>query len=46
MTYEGQEFEVVSLPDLIQSKIAAGREVDLEDVRILTSEEKEIRSED
>jgi hypothetical protein len=39
-TFEGQEFDVVSLPDLIQSKTAAGREVDLEDVRILTSEEK------
>ena len=46
MTYEGQEFEVVSFADLIQSKTAAGREVDLEDVRILTSEEKELRSED
>lgn len=39
MNYEGQEFEVVSLGDLIQSKTAAGREVDLEDVRILTIEE-------
>ena len=46
MTYEGQEFEVVSLKDLIQSKTAAGREVDLEDVRILRSEEKESDSED
>lgn len=46
MTYEGQEFEVVSLADLIQSKTAAGREVDLEDVRILTSDEKESDSED
>lgn len=34
MTYEGQKFEVVSFSDLIQSKTAAGREVDLEDVRI------------
>jgi hypothetical protein len=46
MTYEGQKFEVVSLADLIQSKTASGREVDLEDVRILTSEEKESDSED
>jgi len=40
MTIKGQEFAVVSRPDLVQSKVAAGREVDLEDVRILTSEEK------
>jgi len=46
LTYEGQRFEVVSLADLIQSKTAAGREVDLEDVRILTAEEKESDSED
>jgi hypothetical protein len=46
MTYEGQKFDVVSLADLIQSKTAAGREVDLEDVRILKSEEKESDSED
>jgi hypothetical protein len=35
MSYKGQEFEVVSLVDLIASKRAAGRDVDLEDVRIL-----------
>lgn len=46
LTYEGQKFEVVSLDDLIQSKIAAGREVDLEDVRILTLEQKGSDSED
>jgi len=46
MNYKGQEFEVVSLADLIQSKTASGREVDLEDVRILTSAEKESDSED
>ena len=40
MTVKGQEFAVVSFVDLVQSKTAAGREVDLEDVRILTSEEK------
>ena len=46
MIYEGQGFQVVSLADLIQSKTAAGREVDLEDVRILTAGAKESRSED
>ena len=46
MKYAGQELAVVSLADLIQSKTASGREVDLEDVRILTSEQKESRSED
>lgn len=46
MTYKDQKFEVVSFADLIQSKTAAGREVDLEDVRILTSEEKESDNED
>ena len=46
MTFKGQEFEVVSFADLVQSKTAAGREVDLEDVRTLTSEDNESRSED
>jgi uncharacterized nucleotidyltransferase DUF6036 len=46
MTFAGQTFEVVSLADLIQAKTAAGREVDLEDVRTLTSQEKEFDSED
>jgi uncharacterized nucleotidyltransferase DUF6036 len=46
MNYKGQEFEVVSFADLVQSKTAAGREVDLEDVRILTSAEEESDSED
>ena len=40
MTYEGQQFDVVSLADLIQSKRAAGRAIDLEDVRALTVGEK------
>ncbi len=35
MTYEGQEFFVVSRADLIESKRAAGRPRDLEDVRVL-----------
>ena len=35
MTYQGQQLFVSSLQDLIASKRAAGRPVDLEDVRIL-----------
>jgi len=35
MDYRGQEFFVVSKDDLIASKKAAGRPVDLEDVRLL-----------
>jgi len=35
MNYQGQAFEVVSRKDLIASKRAAGRQVDLEDVRLL-----------
>ena len=37
MNYKGQALEVVSLADLIASKRASGRDVDLADVRILTS---------
>lgn len=35
MQYKGQNFYVVSLEDLIRSKRAAGRDVDLEDIRLL-----------
>jgi hypothetical protein len=35
MNYQGQEFYVVSLDDLIASKSAAARPVDLEDVKML-----------
>jgi len=35
MEYHGKKFYVVSLEDLIASKKAAGRAVDLEDVRLL-----------
>ena len=35
MQYQGQNFYVVSIEDLIRSKRAAGRDVDLEDVRLL-----------
>jgi hypothetical protein len=35
MTYEGQTFYVAAKTDLIASKRAAGRAVDLEDVRLL-----------
>jgi len=42
MDYHGQEFFVLSKDDLIASKRAAGREVDLEDVRLLEiAEDKE-----
>ena len=42
MNYHGQEFYVLSKNDLISSKRAAGREVDLEDVRLLElAEDKE-----
>ena len=46
MTYKGQNFEVVSLGDLISSKRAAGRDVDLEDVRILLSDDANSKRED
>lgn len=39
MTYGGQEFYVVSLKDLLASKIAAGRDKDMEDVRMLGENE-------
>jgi hypothetical protein len=39
MNYKGQALEVVSLNDLIASKRASGRDVDLEDVRILESKD-------
>ena len=35
VTYQGQDFFIVSMEDLIASKRAAGRDVDLEDVRLL-----------
>ena len=35
VVYEGQEFFILSKEDLIASKRAAGRDVDLEDVRLL-----------
>ena len=35
MNYQGQDFFVVAREDLIASKKAAGRNVDLEDVRLL-----------
>ena len=35
VTYQGQEFFVLSKEDLVRSKRAAGRPVDLEDVRLL-----------
>lgn len=41
MDYQGQKFYVVSKADLIASKKAAGRDVDLEDVRLLTLDDSE-----
>ncbi len=35
VNYQGQDFFLVSLPDLIASKHAAGRPKDLEDIRLL-----------
>ena len=35
MDYQGQLFYVISKDDLIASKRASGRDVDLEDVRLL-----------
>jgi hypothetical protein len=43
---QGQSLEVVSLADLIAAKRAAGRDVDLEDVRILQSNNLNSRHED
>ena len=39
MEYQGQEFFVVKREDLIAAKRASGREVDLEDVRLLELED-------
>ncbi len=41
ITYQEQDFFVVSKEDLIASKRAAGREVDLNDVRLLESADQE-----
>lgn len=40
MEYRGQQFYVLSKSDLIKSKTAAGRTVDLEDVRLLTLDDE------
>jgi len=40
MTYQGQSFLVVSKQDLIASKRAAGRPIDLQDVAMLEAGEK------
>ena len=41
LDYQGQKFFIVSKSDLIASKKAAGRAVDLEDIRLLTLEDEE-----
>ena len=45
MTYQGQTFNVLCKADLIASKLAAGRDVDLEDVRLLRLGGDETRNE-
>ncbi len=40
MTYRGQEFQIVSKEDLIASKKAAGRDIDIEDVKQLEIDEQ------
>ena len=39
VSYQGQDFFLVSREDLIRSKRAAGRDVDLEDIRLLETAE-------
>ncbi len=41
VSYHGQEFFILSKDDLISSKRAARRDVDLEDVRLLETPESE-----
>lgn len=41
LSYHGQEFFILSKQDLIASKRAAGRDVDIEDVRLLDLPESE-----
>ncbi len=41
MEYQKQKFHVVSKADLVASKRASGRAVDLEDVRLLTLDDTE-----
>ena len=43
MAYQGQAFYVVSREDLIASKLAAGRDIDLKDVEMLKQAGKEER---
>jgi hypothetical protein len=38
MTFQGQDFQVACRDDLVASKRAAGRPIDLDDVRLLTDE--------
>ena len=41
LSYQGQEFFILSKQDLVASKRAAGRDVDIEDVRLLDLPESE-----
>ncbi|MGH7890031.1 MAG: DUF6036 family nucleotidyltransferase, partial [Thermodesulfobacteriota bacterium] len=44
MNYGGQDFYIASHEDLIASKRASGRKIDLEDVRLLELQKKEKKS--
>jgi len=41
LTYQGQDFYILSRDDLIKSKLASGRDIDKEDVRLLEIPENE-----
>ena len=41
LEFQGQHFFLISKDDLIASKIAAGRDIDLDDVRLLRLDEQE-----
>ena len=44
MTYQGQDFFILSKEDLINTKRAAGREIDLKDVNLLEETDSEEKS--
>lgn len=41
MNYQGQSLHVLSKADVIATKLAAGRDVDLQDVRLLRASDDE-----
>jgi len=44
MTYQDQAFSVICKEDLIASKLAAGRDVDLEDARLLQDTNEDVEA--